>query len=129
MILTPCAPLFDYLTHCRASANRVAYVSVFRVMFGWRVRAGLFANVAGSELDWCGGGHWPDVERLYSLAAGILTQRIEDNRCFDGIPGVSTIKPFYRDMRFLQTVCALAGPNCPLITLDKPNITALNSRV
>ena len=78
-------------------------------MYGWRVRAGLCRDLWGTQLDWCGGGNWKDVERLYSLLYGILLQREETDDCLDDLPRCSIIKPFYKDHDFVRAVGDKAG--------------------
>jgi hypothetical protein len=96
------------LTFRILSENNMVEIGVYRTLFGWRVRAG-FANEGVCYLDWCAGSNWKDVERLYSLCYAILSKRSEDKCCFDGLPGSSTIKPFYLDLDFLEKISKEAG--------------------
>lgn len=107
--------------HCLTSENKLVEMGVYRVMYGFRVRAWFVENKFGVVLDWCGGGNWPDVERLYSLLVAILTNRPEDEQCFDGLPPISMIKPFFKDERFTQIVVKEAGENLQMISLEKPD--------
>lgn len=104
------------LFHRLVSQNGLVEFGVYRVVYGWRVRA-CFVGDCGATLDWCGGGNWKDVERLYSICHAILVQREESRECFDGIPPWSHIKPFYLDLEFVKKVGRLAG-DFPLLTLD-----------
>ena len=97
------------LTYRKESKSGLIEIGVFRVMFGWRVRAGFVNSFGGCELDWCAGGNWNDVERLYSLCLAILSKRDENHECFKGIPLYSQIKPFYMDRSFLEIVSKEAG--------------------
>lgn len=106
--------------HRLASENGVIYVGVYRVMYGFRVRAGRSRDEIGCALDWCGGGDWSNVERLYSLAVAILSQRDESDECFEGLPTVSKIKPFHLDEKFTKTLIEAAGPNFEMIKLGPP---------
>jgi hypothetical protein len=101
------------------SEKGLVEIGVHRVMFGWRVRAG-FANQSTCELDWCAGGNWDDVCRLYSICKSILESREENLRCFYGLPTVSAIKPFYKDEAFVKLIESLS-PDFELIKLEKPN--------
>jgi len=105
----------------RISEGGVVHLGVYRVMYGFRVRAGRVADRWGCTLDWCGGANWQDVERLYSLCLGILSQRDEANFSFERIPTVSKVKPFYLDEYFVKTVSDLAG-GFELITLEKSSL-------
>lgn len=107
-------------THCRRSENGMVRLGVYRVLFGYRVRAGFSEDDWGSTLDWCAGDVWNDVERLYSLLLAILEQRDETPDVFDGIPRNSTVKPFYKDFAFVSRVAELAGDRLDLVTLDRP---------
>lgn len=91
------------LFHRRVSENGLVEMGVYRVMFGWRVRAG-FVGKMSCALDWCGGGNWTDVERLYSLCFSILSNKQENYQCFDDLPPISMIKPFYLDHDFVKIV-------------------------
>ena len=103
--------------HRRVSENEIVEMGVYRVMFGYRVRAGIVGSPF-CHLDWCGGGNWKDVERLYSLCYAILSSREESKKCFDGLPPVSQIKPFYNDFDFVRTLSQQAG-EFELISLEK----------
>lgn len=94
-------------------------MGVYRVLFGFRVRCGMTSDKMCCALDWCGGANWKDVERLYSLCLGILSQKDENNFSFMGIPTVSSIKPFYLDEKFVSIVGKLAG-DFELLTLTQP---------
>ena len=106
--------------HRLVSENNVISIGVFQVMYGFRVRAGRANDSFGCYMDWCAGGDWKDVERLYSLAVAILSQREEDYSCFDDLPSVSKVKPFFNDLKFTETVVELAGPNFEMIKLPPP---------
>jgi len=105
------------LHHRLVSEHNLIQMGVYPVNFGHRVRAGFVDDKYGVLLDWCAGGKWKDVERLYSLLHGILSAREENDACFHGLPGHSNIKPFYNDPEFVNAVFPLAG-NFSLITLD-----------
>ena len=102
--------------HRLVSENELVEFGVYRVAYGWRVRAG-FTNEPCVWLDWCGGGNWADVERLYSLCFAILSNREENRECFQGLPSYSTVKPFYLDLKFLEVVGKQAG-DFQLMTLE-----------
>ena len=89
-----------------------------RVLFGFRIRAGFIADEWGVKLDWCGGGDWRNVERLYSLTKAILMNRPENRQCFQGLPTCSKIKPFFLDEEFVRLVGKEAG-DFELVTLEK----------
>lgn len=108
-------------TNCRVSENNYVRIGVYRVMFGFRVRAGFCHDSFECVLDWCGGGNWKDVERLYSLCVAVLSNRDETPDCFDGLPRMSRIKPFYLDQDFVKVVGNLAGDKLKLLTLEKTN--------
>lgn len=107
------------LTNCMISENALVRIGVWRVAFGYRVRAGFLADRYGVTLDWCGGNNWKDVERLYSLAIACLSKMEENLDCFEKLPPHSNIKPFYNDLRFVKTVGELAG-DFELISLEQP---------
>jgi hypothetical protein len=96
------------LSYRLVSENDLVEIGVYKVMFGWRVRAG-FCGSPVCELDWCGGAEWKDVERLYSLCVAILSKKEEDLLCFDKIPPYSNKKPFFKDKDFIETCSNLAG--------------------
>jgi hypothetical protein len=96
------------MTHRLVSENQLIEIGVYRVAYGWRVRAG-FVNASCCELDWCGGSNWKDVERLYSLCYAVLEKIDESKSAFIGLPGSSRVKPFYHDLEFVGFVGNLAG--------------------
>lgn len=102
------------------SENRVVFVGLYKVMFGWRVRAGYCRDTYLCELDWCAGANWNDVERLYSLAVAILSKKEENHSCFKDMPPFSNIKPFFNDAQFTYEVCKMAGEDFKMIHLPKP---------
>jgi hypothetical protein len=103
--------------HRLVSENGVVFIGVYRVLYGFRVRAGYSDDLIGCSIDWCGGNNWKDLERLYSLAVAILSQRKENRFCFEGLPFVSSIKPFYLDEKFTKTIVKAAGSNFEMISL------------
>lgn len=103
--------------HRLISENNLIEMGVFRVLYGWRVRAGFLGSV-GVELDWCGGRNWSDVERLYSICLAILLRKEENEQCFLNIPRFSTIKPFYLDYDFVKNITDQAG-DLKMISLEK----------
>lgn len=111
---------FDTMLFCKMeSQNNLVEIGVHRVFFGYRVRAGFVRSMGGCALDWCGGGNWDDVQRLYSIAVAVLSQRQENRDCFKGIPSISQIKPFYLDTVFTEQVIKLAGPDLKLLQIKE----------
>lgn len=109
----------DYL-HCLESETGLVRIGIWRVLFGFRVRAGI--GDVTCDIDWCAGNKWKDVERLYSICLSILSQRKEDKNCFEGIPSFSRIKPFYLDKDFVETITKLSGSDLKLMKLKKPDM-------
>lgn len=109
MILQP-APDEDHtgMFQRLVSENQLVEMGIYRVMFGYRVRAG-FVGSKGVELDWCGGGNWADVERLYAICKTILSKREENRDCFENLPGQSEVKPFFNDISFTTKVLTASG--------------------
>lgn len=95
------------LDDCGATGNRLVSagglveIMTYRVLYGWRVRAG-FVGLMACEIDLCGGADWPCVVDLYSIVLDVLRQRPEDRECFDGIPCTTLVKPVFRDADFLE---------------------------
>lgn len=99
--------------HRLGSESGLVEIFVYPVMFGFRVRAGFIGN-RETELDWCAGDDWSNVERLYSICKAILSQREESDECFSGLPRCSRVKPFFNDRDFTETVLRLAGDFEPI---------------
>jgi hypothetical protein len=110
-----------FTTNNMVSEKGTVEIGVWKVLFGFRVRA-WFRGAGGAALDWCAGGDWKNVERLYSIALAILSKREENEICFEGLPSCSKIKPFFHDADFIEMVTREAG-DFELIKLDKPAIT------
>ena len=81
-------------------------IGVFRVMYGYRVRAG-YVDSLGCELDWCAGADMKDLWYLFNVALSILSQRDSGPACFDGIPRFSQVKPYYNDAEFVAELVRL----------------------
>lgn len=111
----------EHMSHRLISENKIVHMFVHRVMYGYRVRAGFVADDWGVILDWCGGGDWKNVERLYSLTKAILLKRPEDRSCFKGLPTFSKVKPFHLDEEFVRIVGREAG-EFELISLVQPEV-------
>lgn len=88
-------------------------IGIYRVMFGYRVRAGRVDDKFGVNLDWCGGDQIDNIVWLYNTCITILSQREPDN-CFEGLPPVSQIKPAFNDKEFIKTLLLKIGCN-PMI--------------
>lgn len=97
----------DLMFRCLLSENKLVFMGVYPVLYGWRVRAGF--HFRSYMIDWCGGGDWSAVETLYNLCRRILEQRPEDLNCFDGLPVCSRRKPFYNDIPFVIQLGTAAG--------------------
>lgn len=98
----------NMILHRLVSENELVEMGVYKVIYGWRVRAG-FVGEPTVNLDWCAGGNWSDVERLYSLCSAVLSNREENRKCFDGLPSHSLVKPFYLDLDFVKKISDEAG--------------------
>lgn len=104
----------------RQSENGLITIGVFKVIFGYRIRAGFTKDLFGCYFDWCAGGDWSNVERLYSIALAILSQREENEDCFLGIPTVSKVKPFFNDTEFMKCIMKLVdSKDYELVNLER----------
>jgi hypothetical protein len=99
---------FTGLSRRLVSESGLVEIGVFQVMFGWRVRAG-FCKSPCCVLDWCAGGNSDDLEKLYGICVAILSKRKEDKLCFDGLPGTSMVKPYFRDDDFVEQITRAAN--------------------
>lgn len=98
------------ITQRLVSESGVVWMGVYRVLYGWRVRAGLVRDRWGCSLDWCCGDELDELIILYYLLKMILSARPEDEDCFAGLPPHSDPKTFYRDPAFVAAVWAAAPP-------------------
>lgn len=69
-------------------------IGVYRVIFGYRVRAGYIGN-GFCHIDYCCGDNPEWIRRVYAAVLTVLTARTEDN-AFDGFPQ-QTVKPMSED--------------------------------
>jgi hypothetical protein len=83
-------------------------IGIYKVLFGYRVRAGYVDNKWGVNLDWCCGDRIEHIVWLYLACICILSQRDPEN-CFEGLPPVSQIKPYINDMEFWNNIIDLCG--------------------
>lgn len=118
MIFIKKSPDENFLFNKLVSQNNLVEIGTYRVMFGYRVRAG-FCNNSCVNLDWCAGDDWENIQRLYSIALSILSKRNEDKHCFEGLPMISKIKPFFLDNDFTSCIIELAGQDCELVNLER----------
>lgn len=81
-------------------------IGVYRVMYGYRVRAG-YVDSLRAELDWCAGAYLTDLWCLFNMALAILSQRDSGPECFKGIPRHSQVKPYYKDAEFVDAIVGL----------------------
>lgn len=81
-------------------------IGLYQVFYGWRVRAG-YVGEPTVALDWCAGDDMVIVSYLFNAAVLILSQRDGGDGCFNGIPGSSAIKPFYKDADFMRSLMDL----------------------
>lgn len=81
-------------------------IGVYRVMYGFRVRAG-YVGEGSVAIDWCAGADLVMLRYLFNAAVLILSQRDGGMGCFNGIPGSSAIKPFFKDEHFMQRLIDL----------------------
>lgn len=111
----------------RVSSNVLIEIGVYRVLYGYRVRAG-FVGALSCSLDWCAGANWSQVESLYTMCLAVLSSREEDRNCFDGIPPHSIVKPYFNDPEFLKDVALLIPPDATgVVRLDSSPIVADHS--
>lgn len=87
-------------------------IAIHPVIFGYRVRAG-YVGDGWVQLDWCGGNDQAQLELLYSIAKNIL----EHKGNFEGVPGKSNIKPFYKDFEFVDKILSLTTGKLDVIKL------------
>lgn len=121
MIFTPADDDSIAQLYCRrVSETQKVEIGVYRVLFGHRVRAG-FVGAEAYHIDWCAGNNWRHVEALYSIALSVLSKRQESPECFDGIPRMSRVKPFYLDDEFCSAIADMAKPVHP-VRLDNSAI-------
>lgn len=74
----------------------------FRVMFGYRLRAG-YTGYMSSELDICCGAQPKAYEEIFTKVVAIMISNGPEN-VFKNIPIMSKIKPYYNDNQFLDTI-------------------------
>lgn len=87
------------LIHRLVSDCGTIEIGLYRVLFGYRVRAG-YTNDMFYNIDWCGGGDNGQIELLYSIAKNIL----EHQGNFKCLQSVSAIKPFFKDQLFVDHI-------------------------
>lgn len=106
-------------------------MGIYPVMFGFRVRAGRVDREKGFALtydvDWCGGADEAQVQMLYAICRTILEKRNPQN-AFDGIPGASKIKPFFKDSDFVDTVTKISGPIGSLPSITKQDLAEIKGK-
>ena len=94
-------PDTEYLFLRRVDSTGLVEFGVYRVIFGYRVRAG-FVGEMSVVLDWCAGSEIAVLAMLYALCQTILESREANRSCFEGVPSVSRVKPFFNDPDFTE---------------------------
>lgn len=84
------------------------YIAVFRVIYGYRLRAWQSSNEWSVDLDWCLGAVSPTGETVQTVRDRMV-DLIENNAreglpVFHGIPGCSRVKPIFNDREFCNAV-------------------------
>lgn len=79
-------------------------IGKFRVMFGWRLRAGFIGNDA-VELDICCGDKAEAYDDMLKKVCAIIQYNVGKSKDpFYGIPSYSKIKPYFNDIVFCQKI-------------------------
>lgn len=86
------------------------HLQSYRVLYGWRLRAGYVSDRLGYTLDWCLGDRDCN-SAAFQYTAAALVHRIDENwqagrGHFHGLPPVSSVKPLFRDPEFVAQVFA-----------------------
>ena len=78
------------------------FLGKFRVMYGWRLRAGkLFSGFC--DIDLCCGDSAEAYKGAYRLYKKVMERNLEQSRpIFDGLPTITEIKPYYNDPSFMR---------------------------
>lgn len=108
---------------CRmVSENGKFEMGVHPVIFGMRLRAG-YVDDDGCILDYCAGEKQDSIEVLYGLSLKMLSEIDEDDEnTIKRLLPHSTIKPFFKDIDFLQWLINKAGGKAymhPLPPMDE----------
>jgi hypothetical protein len=111
----------------RIGPGRIIQIGCWPTLFGMRVRAG-FTNDLSYHIDWCCGDRDEAISLGYSLALGLLGERVttQPDRPFEGIPETSRVKPFTHDPDFLLLIGSLRAK--PVETLLVPPLFELRNR-
>lgn len=94
------------LTQRLVSEHGLVEIGIYRVIFGWRVRAG-FVGRPWCQIDWCCGNDPGQLWSHYVALTLLLRRRDETDDCFRGIPECSAVKPCFKDVEFEQRLTDL----------------------
>ncbi len=96
------APDQEHLTERHTLGN--IELGKYKVMFGYRLRAGFIGN-QWYELDICCGAQTKLYDDLFHKVCTIIQWNIEEaHGPFRGIPSMSRIKPYDKDDEFLDVI-------------------------
>jgi len=88
-------------------------IGKFRVMFGWRLRAGFIGNDA-VELDICCGDKSEAYDDMLKKVCAIIQYNVGKSKDpFYGIPSYSKIKPYFNDETFCKQIDILYNMTQP----------------
>lgn len=83
----------------KESPDGKMFIGTHPVLFGARIRAGYVGDPL-VEIDWCCGDNLP----LLSLTYHMLLNHMENGGTFEELPSVSMIKPWYMDLKFIESL-------------------------
>jgi hypothetical protein len=91
------------------SEDKEIFTFKYRVMYGYRFRAGFMENINSfSELDICCGADEKVYEEIKKKVHAIISLNIEIGKDpFEGIPKWSTVKPYPLDSNFCNKITSL----------------------
>lgn len=103
------APDYNHLTH-RMVSGRIE-IGVYRVLFGYRVRAGYIDN-GYYHLDYCCGAGPEWINRVYGIILTVMDERDESN-AFDGFPQ-QQVKPIENDHECFVNLAKMMKGRSPI---------------
>lgn len=115
----------ENLIHRMVNDERQIEIGIYRVLFGYRVRAG-FIDAGSCRWDWCCGQSHKFLTLAYRVGLASMKADIEGYP-FESLPATSKVKPIFLDYNFMSLLMDRAG-QLSLEEIELPSLIEIEER-
>lgn len=77
-------------------------IGIYPVLFGYRIRGGRISYYS-CDIDWCFATDVIQMDKYYFLLQKYVDKLVEEGKNpFSSLPGISEVKPCFKDERFVK---------------------------